>query len=700
MRWLCVAVPLLTCLAPSPGLMAQDDATVLVSPPQVTPGEEGNRVIQDVTLATALASYTLRYDVIDLDGQPGRVGFAMWAPSIGYTPLGIIAPSGCLWYNQGFFIWTLDDLNIQDYQASFRVVRDYGPDAMVEYVWDTPKAKVIARFAVTSGSDKLIFFGRYEPKEEVKEVKLRLMAYPATFTKPWNRTLTTATRTLTTGATDIDLEKEKWLLLEDVTPDRPASGSAGLLLGDTSAFSKVSVDSIGGYAEYVNLTLSPERREFVLGLYELPSAPEYKATREYFGRLGDSESAALAQVVLADLDRPLPPLPVDAERLAQIEKSEAQLMDRPAEIWRPDPSPLPFPWAAAIPGEPVRVGLLCPRFIAYETMELGRRLEMDLRRLYFDGSGAMTAADYWPYRGTTGIGPLPAGVAMRHAMGICQDPTRDVIMVCKINGDTLGPRLRGAILDAVKGGKGLLLTGGSGMLKGWPAELTATPDDSLLSQTLSALPWQDIAGLRPGEKMFEELLIAGKDLVVLDAAMGEDRWIFPGTHIQAAAVGKIVETRPFVDPNAIGIWGWSGGGSMSLNAIFRYPDLYRMAMAIAFVSDERFYDTIYQERYMGLPDDNAEGYKNGSPITFAHQLRGRLLLVHGTADDNVHYQNCEALVNELVKHDKAFTMMSYPGRTHGIGEGDGTTVHLYSLLTRYLEENLPGARRAPEGGDR
>jgi len=169
---------------------------------------------------------------------------------------------------------------------------------------------------------------------------------------------------------------------------------------------------------------------------------------------------------------------------------------------------------------------------------------------------------------------------------------------------------------------------------------------------------------------------------------------------QAAAVGKIVETRPFVDPNAIGIWGWSGGGSMSLNAIFRYPDLYRMAMAIAFVSDERFYDTIYQERYMGLPDDNAEGYKNGSPITFAHQLRGRLLLVHGTADDNVHYQNCEALVNELVKHDKAFTMMSYPGRTHGIGEGDGTTVHLYSLLTRYLEENLPGARRAPEGGDR
>lgn len=165
---------------------------------------------------------------------------------------------------------------------------------------------------------------------------------------------------------------------------------------------------------------------------------------------------------------------------------------------------------------------------------------------------------------------------------------------------------------------------------------------------------------------------------------------------QAAAVRRIIETRPYVDPNAIGIWGWSGGGSMTLNAMFRYPDLYRAGMAIAFVSDERFYDTIYQERYMGLPDDNAEGYKNGSPITFAGQLQGHLLLVHGTADDNVHYQNCEALVNKLVEHDKPFAMMAYPNRTHGIGEGRNTTVHLYSLLTRYLQENLRSSRN---GGD-
>ncbi len=127
---------------------------------------------------------------------------------------------------------------------------------------------------------------------------------------------------------------------------------------------------------------------------------------------------------------------------------------------------------------------------------------------------------------------------------------------------------------------------------------------------------------------------------------------------------------------------------MSLNAIFRHPDLYKMAMAIAFVSNQRYYDTIYQERYMGLPEDNKEGFKNGSPITFAHQLEGNLLIIHGTGDDNVHYQNFEALVNELIKHNKHFTMMSYPNRSHGIYEGENTTRHLYELLTRYLKENL------------
>ncbi len=135
---------------------------------------------------------------------------------------------------------------------------------------------------------------------------------------------------------------------------------------------------------------------------------------------------------------------------------------------------------------------------------------------------------------------------------------------------------------------------------------------------------------------------------------------------------------------------------MSLNAIFRYPDLYHTAMAIAFISNQRYYDTIYQERYMGLPDDNEDGFKNGSPITYANQLKGNLLIVYGTGDDNCHYQNCQALINELIKHNKKFSMMSYPNRTHAIKEGENTRRHLYELLTGYLKENLPAGPKPNE----
>jgi dipeptidyl-peptidase-4 len=158
---------------------------------------------------------------------------------------------------------------------------------------------------------------------------------------------------------------------------------------------------------------------------------------------------------------------------------------------------------------------------------------------------------------------------------------------------------------------------------------------------------------------------------------------------QAAALRRMFKDKPYIDPERIGIWGWSGGGQMSLNMIFRYPELYNTAMAVAFVSHQLLYDTIYQERYMGLPADNEEGYTNGSPITHAHKLEGNLLIVHGTGDDNVHYQSFERLVNELVKQNKPFTMMAYPNRSHGISEGENTTRHLFSLLTRYLLTNMP-----------
>lgn len=158
---------------------------------------------------------------------------------------------------------------------------------------------------------------------------------------------------------------------------------------------------------------------------------------------------------------------------------------------------------------------------------------------------------------------------------------------------------------------------------------------------------------------------------------------------QAAAVRAILKTRPYLDPDRVGVWGWSGGGSMSLNAIFKFPDLYKVAVAIAPVANQRLYDTIYQERYMGLPTDNPEGFTQGSAINFARQLKGKLLLIHGTGDDNCHYQGTEALINELISHDKPFSMMAYPNRSHAISEGRNTTLHLRRLMTRYLLENLP-----------
>jgi dipeptidyl-peptidase-4 len=159
-----------------------------------------------------------------------------------------------------------------------------------------------------------------------------------------------------------------------------------------------------------------------------------------------------------------------------------------------------------------------------------------------------------------------------------------------------------------------------------------------------------------------------------------------------SAAARVIVSRPYIDAERVGTWGWSGGGEMALNLLFQYPDVYGTAIAVAAVSHHKYYDTIYTEKYMGLPDEAAEDYEAGAPITHARNLEGNLLLVHGTADDNVHYQNFEALVNELIRHNKHFTMLSYPNRSHGIYEGPGnTTMHLFTEMTRYLNEHMsPG----------
>ncbi len=127
---------------------------------------------------------------------------------------------------------------------------------------------------------------------------------------------------------------------------------------------------------------------------------------------------------------------------------------------------------------------------------------------------------------------------------------------------------------------------------------------------------------------------------------------------------------------------------MTLNAMLKFPELYHVGVSIASVPNQRYYDTIYQERYMGLPGDNVEGFIQGSPIHFAKNLKGKLLIIHGTGDDNCHYQGCEALINELIRHNKQFEMMAYPNRSHSIREGKNTTVHLRELMTRYITTHL------------
>lgn len=155
----------------------------------------------------------------------------------------------------------------------------------------------------------------------------------------------------------------------------------------------------------------------------------------------------------------------------------------------------------------------------------------------------------------------------------------------------------------------------------------------------------------------------------------------------AGAVKRLVEQRSWIDGGRVGVWGRSGGGTSTLNLMFRYPELFRVGVSIAPVPDQRLYDTIYQERYMGLPAENSKGYRE-SPIHSAEGLRGRLLLIHGSGDDNVHIQGTELLVNKLIELGKPFDMMVYPNRSHLLTEGKGTVYHQFNSMGRYFSEHL------------
>jgi dipeptidyl-peptidase-4 len=167
------------------------------------------------------------------------------------------------------------------------------------------------------------------------------------------------------------------------------------------------------------------------------------------------------------------------------------------------------------------------------------------------------------------------------------------------------------------------------------------------------------------------------------------------TRDQATAARALIK-RPYVDAARVGIWGWSYGGFMTLNTLFQHPDLYRTGVAVSPVTHWALYDNVYTERFNGLITDNRDGYDRGSPISYVNGLKGNLLLVHGGGDDNVHYQNSEMLINALVAANKPFQMMEYPNRTHCVCQGKNTSLHLFSLITRYLDEHLLAPAPVPQ----
>ncbi len=250
----------------------------------------------------------------------------------------------------------------------------------------------------------------------------------------------------------------------------------------------------------------------------------------------------------------------------------------------------------------------------------------------------------------------------------------------------------------VKAGDGLALDGF--MLR--PPDFDATQQYPIINFVYGEPAGQTVFDGWPGDRGLWHLLMSQRGFIISSidnrgtkSPRGRDwrRSLYGNvgtvtSRDQSDALKAICARWDYVDCNRVGVWGHSGGGTMTLNLLFRYPDQYQVGVSRAPVPDQRLYDSIYQERYSGLLPDYADAYVESAAITWASQLKGRLLVAHGTGDDNVHYQGTERLINELVKHNRPFDMLAYPNRQHGIRSGEGTELHLHSTMTRYFEDHL------------
>jgi dipeptidyl-peptidase-4 len=352
--------------------------------------------------------------------------------------------------------------------------------------------------------------------------------------------------------------------------------------------------------------------------------------------------------------------------------------------------------------------------LVYFTASPANPTQLYLCSVRLDGTGTMQRVTPASAPGTHGYVISPSGrYALHTASSFGVPPTTDLVRLPShevvrtlIDNAELKSRLAAIPRGA---SEFFRVDGGSGYpLDGWmirPPAFDSTRTYPVLFYIYGEPADQTVRDAWDGETYLWHLMLAQQGYIVASvensgAASPRGRYwrkriygaVGELASREQAYAARQLARRPYVDSTRFAVWGWSGGGSMTLNLMFRSPELYRTGMAVAPVSDQRYYDTIYQERYMGLPQQNVDGYRRGSPINFAKNLRGNLLLVHGSGDDNVHFQNSEVLIDALVAANKPFTMMAYPGRTHCICEGDGTTVHLFELLTRYLNERMPAKR--------
>lgn len=491
-----VFVGLITLCAALAAGVAQAAVHVAVQNPKVTTVEGAQRIEQSATISTEVGQYTLTYDINKPD-EGEKITGHYWAWQGGWITLGMTEPSQTNWYWQGFIKWTFDDLSLHEYPAQMKVVRGGGQDGMVSYTWDTPTVKATLRFAMTAGSDKLLVFADYEPKQEIKSCEFSLGCYPASFAEPRNRSVTTVLGTRNEGSVSIDLAKERWMLLEDTTPNRPGSGSAGLIIGTPDAFEQVSTNA-SGYLISPRFRLKPEARRFAIALYDYPALPDYTQTREYFGKFADAEAAALQQLAAGDLDSSLAAMPASAERFADLLERGAEIFARQFERWAPNPEAPTVPWARSIPGEPIKAAVYCPRYCAWENMELARRLEMEVEHIYFDSKTDLANSRNWPYFSTTGYGPLPLGLAAHKAAAMSTDPDIDLFISGGVNASAIPPVAMQGIVEQVARGKALLIAG-KAEANGWPKELFADEDTAVTEDLLADFDWEQLPGLRPGD---------------------------------------------------------------------------------------------------------------------------------------------------------------------------------------------------------